>query len=72
MIRSIGRVPAERTTSYKIRRMFDATEDAERTESTQIELPVSPAATDTASPFQLLDATDTPPAHRITHGESAY
>jgi FO synthase len=28
MIRSIGRVPAERTTTYKIRRVFDAVEDA--------------------------------------------
>ena len=27
MIRSIGRVPAERTTTYKIRRVFDALED---------------------------------------------
>src|ERR1700694_4870499 len=27
MIRSIGRVPAERTTTYKIRRVFDAVED---------------------------------------------
>jgi 7,8-didemethyl-8-hydroxy-5-deazariboflavin synthase CofH subunit len=27
MIRSIGRVPAERTTTYKIRRIFDAVED---------------------------------------------
>jgi 2-iminoacetate synthase ThiH len=27
MIRSIGRVPAERTTTYKIRRVFDAMED---------------------------------------------
>ncbi len=27
MIRSIGRVPAERTTTYKIRRAFDAVEE---------------------------------------------
>jgi 7,8-didemethyl-8-hydroxy-5-deazariboflavin synthase CofH subunit len=31
MIRSIGRVPAERTTTYKIRRIFDAVEDVPKT-----------------------------------------
>jgi len=30
MIRSIGRVPAERTTTYKIRRVFDAVEDGSK------------------------------------------
>jgi 2-iminoacetate synthase ThiH len=29
MIRSIGRVPAERSTTYKIRRVFDSPEAAE-------------------------------------------
>jgi len=35
-IRSIGRVPAERTTTYKIRRMFDEPEDDPRTAATQL------------------------------------
>ena len=30
MIHSIGRVPAERTTTYKIRRVFDAVEDGSK------------------------------------------
>ncbi len=41
MIRSIGRVPAERTTTYKIRRAFDAVED-ERTARVQTQLRLAP------------------------------
>src|SRR3984893_1651797 len=36
MIRSIGRVPAERTTTYKIRRMFDEPENDPRTMPSQL------------------------------------
>jgi 7,8-didemethyl-8-hydroxy-5-deazariboflavin synthase CofH subunit len=35
-IRSIGRVPAERTTTYRIRRTFDKPEDDPRTEATPL------------------------------------
>jgi 2-iminoacetate synthase ThiH len=59
MIRSIGRTPAERTTSYKIRRAFDATAESELT------------ASNSPSPFPLLNA-DPQQTHHITHGESAY
>ncbi len=41
MIRSIGRLPAERTTTYKIRRAFDAVED-ERTARVQTQLRLAP------------------------------
>jgi 7,8-didemethyl-8-hydroxy-5-deazariboflavin synthase CofH subunit len=41
MIRSIGRVPAERSTTYKIRRMFDSPEGPET------QAPQAPAATGT-------------------------
>jgi FO synthase len=37
-IRSIGRVPAERTTTYKIRRMFDEPEADPRTAAAQLRL----------------------------------
>src|SRR6202790_4429167 len=37
-IRSIGRVPAERTTTYKIRRMFDEPEDDPRTPAAQLRM----------------------------------
>ncbi len=61
MIRSIGRTPAERTTSYKIRRTFDKAQDVE------------PAAAKTAaSPFPLITADDAQRTHHVTHGESAY
>src|SRR6202051_333926 len=42
MIRSIGRVPAERTTAYKIRRAFDVVED-EPTALAQTSLQLAPA-----------------------------
>ena len=42
MIRSIGRLPAERTTTYKIRRVFDAIEDEPRATS-QTGLQLAPA-----------------------------
>jgi FO synthase len=42
MIRSIGRVPAERTTTYKIRRVFDAMED-QPTAVGQTSLQLAPA-----------------------------
>ena len=61
MIRSIDRTPAERTTSYKIRRTFDNAQDAEPT-----------AVKNTASPFALINAADAQQTHRVTHGESAY
>jgi FO synthase len=35
-IRSIGRVPAERTTTYKIRRVFDAPDDGRMTPASQL------------------------------------
>src|ERR1700682_4736972 len=38
MIRSIGRVPAERTTTYKIRRMFDEPEHDPRTPAAQLRM----------------------------------
>src|SRR6266849_1370822 len=41
MIRSIGHLPAERTTTYKIRRAFDAVED-ERTARVQTQLRLAP------------------------------
>jgi hypothetical protein len=71
MIRSIGRTPAERTTSYKIRRTFDAAPESEPIASSQVQTS-SAAASDSASVFPLLNAGDTQPAHQITHGESAY
>jgi hypothetical protein len=37
-IRSIGRVPAERTTTYKIRRMFDEPEHDPRTPAAQLRM----------------------------------
>ena len=37
-IRSIGRVPAERTTTYKIRRMFDGTEGEPQAAAAQLQL----------------------------------
>jgi hypothetical protein len=40
MIRSIGRVPAERGTTYKIRRMFDSPE----VEVAETNAPLAPAA----------------------------
>jgi 5-amino-6-(D-ribitylamino)uracil---L-tyrosine 4-hydroxyphenyl transferase len=60
LIRSIGRTPAERTTSYKIRRTFDATPESEST------------AGSTASPLALLSAGEPRESHHVTHGESAY
>jgi 7,8-didemethyl-8-hydroxy-5-deazariboflavin synthase CofH subunit len=38
MIRSIGRVPAERSTTYKMRRVFDTPEDAEAPEPARLQL----------------------------------
>jgi 7,8-didemethyl-8-hydroxy-5-deazariboflavin synthase CofH subunit len=63
MIRSIGRMPAERTTSYKIRRTFDSAQDSET---------IEPSQTRSASPFPLLNASDAQPAHHVTHGDGAY
>jgi CofH subfamily radical SAM domain protein len=63
MIRSIGRTPAERTTSYKLRRIFDARQESE------------PTASEAAASLPLLhvsNASDANPPHHITHGESAY
>jgi len=37
-IRSIGRVPAERTTTYKIRRVFDKPENDPRTAAAQLRM----------------------------------
>ena len=66
MIRSIGRMAAERTTSYKIRRVFDPAHDDDRIEPSQTQ----PA---TSSPLPLLNANDAAQqTHHITHGESAY
>jgi len=64
MIRSIGRTPAERTTSYKIRRTFDALN-----EDLAEPFPTPLAAT---PPLQLLNASDPQHPHHVTHGESAY
>lgn len=72
MIRSIGRTPAERTTSYKIRRAFNGADDAEFADSPRSREDVSAASGDTTSLLPLLDAGATPQAHRITHGESSY
>ncbi len=66
MIRSINRTPAERTTSYKIRRIFDATQETESIE------PARSTNRDSTSLFPLVSASDAPPAHHVTHGESAY
>ena len=66
MIRSIGRTPAERTTSYKIRRTFDATQETESVE------PARSASGDSTSLFPLVNTSDAQPAHHVTHGESAY
>jgi 5-amino-6-(D-ribitylamino)uracil---L-tyrosine 4-hydroxyphenyl transferase len=63
MIRSIGRMPAERTTGYKIRRTFDSAQDSET---------IEPSQTRPASPFPLLNASDAQPAHHVTHGDGAY
>lgn len=41
-IRSIGRVPAERTTTYKIRRMFDAAADGENAASPRLSIAREP------------------------------
>ena len=70
MIRSIGRAPAERTTSYKIRRMFDVIENAGSVDLAP--LPVADATRNSASPFPMLKAADTEHARHVTHGESAY
>lgn len=70
MIRSIGRAPAERTTSYKIRRMFDVIENAGPVDLAP--LPVADATRNSASPFPMLKAADTEHARHVTHGESAY
>jgi len=74
MIRSIGRLPAERTTSYKIRRKFDASDDAGPVESSQLRASSVPAgANNSSSPFPLLNATDDAhQAHPIAHGEGVY
>jgi FO synthase len=45
MIRSIGRIPAERTTTYKIRRVFDEAEDGATPRSPRLQLLNSPAHT---------------------------
>src|ERR1700684_25759 len=60
MIRSIGRTPAERTTSYKIRREFAATPESESMANSAASLP------------PLLSTGDASQPHEITHGESAY
>ena len=70
MIRSIGRAPAERTTSYKIRRMFDVIENAGSVDLAP--LPVADATRNSASPFPMLKAADKEHARHVTHGESAY
>jgi FO synthase len=75
MIRSIGRTPAERTTSYKIRRAFDEAEETEVVESSQSQRSVAAAAGNSASPFPVLNVGASPqehPAHPVSHGESAY
>jgi 7,8-didemethyl-8-hydroxy-5-deazariboflavin synthase CofH subunit len=43
MIRSIGRTPAERTTTYKIRRSFDQPEDVPRTPPQQLRIARTPS-----------------------------
>ena len=73
MIRSIGRLPAERTTSYKIRRRFDASDEACPVEASQLRASsVSAGVNSSSSPFPLLNADDAHQAHPIAHGESAY
>src|SRR5882757_1322119 len=53
MIRSIGRTPAERTTSYKIRRAFDEAEETEVVESSPSQRSVAAAAGSSAPPFPV-------------------
>jgi len=73
MIRSIGRLPAERTTNYQIRRKFDASDDADPVESFQLRASaVSASANNSSSPFPLLNAADAQHAQPITHNESGY
>ena len=73
MIRSIGRLPAERTTSYKIRRRFDASDEACPVEASQLRASsVSAGVNSASSPFPLLNADDAQQAHPIAQGESAY
>jgi 7,8-didemethyl-8-hydroxy-5-deazariboflavin synthase CofH subunit len=45
MIRKIGRIPAERTTTYKIRRAFDQPEDLLRTKPQQLQIARTPGQT---------------------------
>jgi CofH subfamily radical SAM domain protein len=73
MIRSIGRTPAERTTSYKIRRAFAANAETEPVESPRSQAAVGAnAGGSSESPLPLLNASDTHQPHAINHGESAY
>jgi 7,8-didemethyl-8-hydroxy-5-deazariboflavin synthase CofH subunit len=75
MIRSIGRTPAERTTSYKIRRAFGEAAETEVVESSPSQRSVAVAAGDSAPPFPVLNvgaSQQEHPAHPVTHGESAY
>jgi hypothetical protein len=72
LIRSIGRTPAERTTSYKIRRTFAADASDEPFESTRSQVAVGVSGGNSASPLPLLGASDGHPPHAVTHGESAY
>jgi 2-iminoacetate synthase ThiH len=45
MIRKIGRIPAERTTTYKIRRAFDQPEDLLSTKPQQLQIARAPGQT---------------------------
>jgi 2-iminoacetate synthase ThiH len=72
MIRSIDRTPAERTTSYKIRRVFDTSREEEPLESSQARQSPKAEPRKSASPFPLLNSSDVQQTHHVTHGESAY
>jgi 7,8-didemethyl-8-hydroxy-5-deazariboflavin synthase CofH subunit len=51
MIRSIGRLPAERSTTYKIRRVFDEVEDGELPAPRVAALPLLPAQAEKHVPY---------------------
>src|SRR6202012_4378361 len=74
LIRSIGRTPAERTTSYNIRRLFDASSNAaDVVETSRSQLHDGmPSANNSGSPLPMLNAGESHPSHPVTHGESAY
>jgi 7,8-didemethyl-8-hydroxy-5-deazariboflavin synthase CofH subunit len=73
MIRSIGRTPAERSTSYRLLRTFDAALETEPVESLPSQPRTVPAAGDSSSLLlPMLKVADGEHAHPIAHGESAY